>query len=338
MSQDKRRDGSGWDDGEIDWLEEFIEDKAPQEAPERPARREPAADDWERTRAGSAPRRERIRAGEPEEEPEYRRGQRRKANVPLILVIVLLVGGMIFAGWQLGSIFLNYHRDRSAYSELASSAISALPAASGAGGREAEAEEESEQYAVTRVPISVDWDYLHSINSEIVGWLYCPGTIINYPVVQASDNDFYLDHGFDRQTNNSGALFVDVDSAEGIAQSNYIIYGHNMKDKSMFGSFQEYVNESYYRENPTMYYLTPNAAYRVDLFGAHVVEGTVDNYPTFFSGSYQSYLDGVSDTFFWINRSAINTDYQMMTLSTCTSAQNYADARLVLHGTMIPIE
>ncbi len=331
MSQNKRNKSSGWDDGDIDWLEEVVE-----EEPGRAEAKASAEEDWEFARAGRAPSRQRVRPAE--EEPGYR-AHRRKTNVPLIIVIVLLVGGMIFAGWQLGTIFLNYHRDRSAYDDLASNAISSLPEEAAPKPESKTEEEQAETFAVSRVPISVDWAYLRSVNSDIVGWLYCPGTIINYPVVQTSDNDFYLDHGFDRQPNTSGALFADMNSAAGTVSSNYIIYGHNMKDKSMFATFHDYMDEEYYRQNPTMYYLTPDASYRVDLFGIHVVEGTVDNYPTHFaSGSYQEYLDSVSSQFYWFNKDAVDTRYQMMTLSTCTSAQGYQDARLVLHGTMVPIE
>ena len=108
----------------------------------------------------------------------------------------------------------------------------------------------------------------------------------------------------------------------------------------MFGSFQEYMDRSYYDQNPILYFLTPNGAYRIDLFGLHIVEGTTDNFPTFFGTetAYQSYIDSVSSTFYWFKPSLVNTAYQMVTLSTCTSAQGYDDARLVLHGTMVPIE
>jgi sortase B len=283
------------------------------------------------------------RAVTPDGEPAYHHKRRRKANVPVIILIVLLVLGMAFAAYQLGSIFLNYHRDRSAYSELAERAISGL----------AEAEEQGdstdplatpvpgqEEAVVSEVPISVDWDYLRSVNSDVVGWLYCPGTVINYPVVQRNDHQYYLTHGFDGSSNSSGTLFVDMDSVEGIVQSNYIVYGHNMKDKSMFGSFQAYVNESYYESYPILYYLTPNGNYRIDLFCAHIVESTEDNYPGYFSSTsdYQAYLNKVTASAFWVNYDVISTEYQLFTMSTCTSAAGYSDPRLLVQGMMVPIQ
>lgn len=343
MDQDNRRNGgaSGWNERESDWLDELMAEKLPEE-PAIEWEKEPTEEDVHPPRRPANA--DRIRAEyEAYQAPEetYQPVRRRHTNTPLIVLIVVLVAGMVFAGWKLGSIFLNYHRDRSAYNDLAENAISNLPDDRKKPAPAEAAEEETvETPEISGVPIQVDWNYLSSANSDIVGWLYCPGTIINYPVVQTSNNDFYLNHGFDKQPNTSGTLFADMDSAVGVTMSNLIIYGHNMKDNSMFGTFKEYMESGYYDQNPVLYFLTPDGAYRVDLFGLHVVESTTDNFPTFFGTdtAYKSYIDSISSTFYWFKPGLVNTGYQMMTLSTCTSAQGYDDARLVLHGVMVPIE
>ena len=343
MDQDNRKNNnaSGWNEEESGWLDELIAEKMPEDEPAIEWEKEPSED--------AAPPRPSVQAEELREEYEAARpqdphyaGRRRGTNAPLIALIAVLVCGMLFAGWKLGSIFMNYHRDRSAYSDLADNAIANLPA-DGVKPAAAQTEDEDENAGTqvfSRVPIQVDWDYLRSVNRDVIGWLYCPGTIINYPVVQTSDNDYYLNHGFEKQSNTAGALFADMDSAVGVTMSNLIIYGHNMKDNSMFGTFKEYMDRSYYDQNPVLYFLTPDGNYRIDLFGLHIVEGTVDNFPTFFGTetAYKSYIDSISSTFYWFKADLVNTGYQMMTLSTCTSAQGVEDARLVLHGTMVPIE
>ncbi len=311
-----------------DWVEEMPEDSPPE--PDRYGHIRPTA--YVPYEGGGS---------EETDGAYYVRTRKKRTGTALIILVVVLTVGLIIAGWQLASVFLNYQRDRTAYEDLASSAISAqsdrekqtIPA-------EIPDAEPTVAGTASQVPIKVDWDYLRSVNSDIVGWLYCPNTVINYPVVQTSDHDFYLDHGFDRQSNKSGALFADRNSVAGILQSNFIIYGHNMKDKSMFGTFQDYLDESYYRQNPVMYYLTPDHSYRVELIGAHIVEGTTDNFPTYFSDirSLGDYLDGISTEFYWINRTYFGTDYQLMTLSTCTTAAGYEDARLLIHGAMVPIK
>lgn len=324
---------------------------AQQAQPRRSVPRRSFADEEPVTRRTHAPEdgahkaRQSSRSRAPAAEPPYRgakrRGRRGGPNKLLIALIALLGLGFVFAAWQLGSIFLNYRRDRSAYEELANNAIVAL-AERDEQGQTAEqlVTTEAGERVASEVPLAVDWTYLRSINSNIVGWLYSPDTVINYPVVQVNDHDFYLDHGFDGNPNTSGTLFADRNAAIGVVQSNYIVYGHNMKDESMLGTLKHYVDKSYFDQHPVMYYLTPNGSYRVELICAHIVEGTYDNFPGYFStiSDYQTYLNQITGESFWVNYDAITTEYQLMTLSTCTSAAGYEDARLLVHGLMVPIQ
>ncbi|MCD7748900.1 MAG: class B sortase [Oscillospiraceae bacterium] len=267
------------------------------------------------------------------------RRRRQKKNIPLIIVAVVLAIGMVIAGWQLISILLNYQRDRSAYNDLAANAISALAetADETVSSTEDTGEETEDD---TFVPIIVDWDYLESINTDIVGWLYCPNTVINYPVVQTTDNSYYLTHGFDKETNGAGALFADVSSVAGINMSNLIIYGHHMKDGSMFGDLENYMEQSYYDEHPIMYYLTPTSTYRVDLIAGHIVESTLDNYPGYFDSveDYQTYLNQITSVSLFSTSATVSTDYQLITLSTCDYSAGYNDPRFLLQGLLVPID
>ena len=276
--------------------------------------------------------------------PPYRPSRRHHGQtVLLILLIVVLAGGLLFAGGKLASIMLNYRRDRSAYNDLADAAISSLAEGdvrlTPAPGETPDPDGEQGQNT-SEVPISVDWDYLKSINSDILGWLYCPGTAINYPVVQTSDNAYYLRRGFDRQSNTSGSLFADTTAVVGINRSNLIIYGHNMKDGSMLAAIEDYVDDAFYREHPVMYFLTPAASYRVDLFAAHIVESTLNNFPGYFESTsdYQSYLNQITSRSFFASNVNPSTDHQMITLSTCDYSNSYDDPRFLLHGMLVPIE
>ncbi len=267
------------------------------------------------------------------------RRRRRKRNVPLIILAVVLAVGMVIAGWQLISILLNYQRDRSAYNDLASNAISAL--AETEGDTDSSTEDTGEETEDdTFVPIIVDWEYLESINTDIVGWLYCPDTVINYPVVQTSDNEYYLKRGFNKESNTSGTLFADVNSVMGINMCNFIIYGHNMKDDSMLGTIEGYVDQSYYEEHPIMYYLTPTETYRIDLIAAHIVESTLDNYPGYFDSTadYQAYLNQITSSSLFSTNATVSTDYQLITLSTCDYSSSYNDPRFLLHGLLVPLD
>ena len=325
----------GWDD-EPEWLKEPAEEE-PGRVPTWSDT--PPSQEWERIREGYVP----ADSYDPEDEkylPDTK--PRGGSSAWLIAVIVILIAGMAFAGWQLGSILLNYRRDRTAYSDLAEKAISELPVSTPAAAEDEPADEGPSvaEIKVSQVPISVDWDYLLSENPDIVGWIYCPGTIINYPVVQNADNEYYLKHGFNKESNVAGAIFADNGSVIGTTNSNLVIYGHNMKDKSMFAILQSYAEESFCDENPTWYLLTPNGSYRIELFAAHIKEGTSNNFPTVFSSAveYQIYIDTVSSSFFWYKSGIFKTDYQLITLSTCAYVSGYTDPRYLVQGVMIPIE
>lgn len=348
---------------EIDWLEEAppeddvparpVQQRSRQQAPQ-PQRRSRQQVYDQRPPQRQAPRQQQAYQAppprrQPQAEPrrddrravavepdDYRRRRKRKTSVPLIILVVILMGGVLFAGGKLGSILLNYHRDRSAYNDLADAALAGL--AEPNATTEPGATPEPEVEVKSEVPISVDWDYLHSINTDIIGWLYCPNTMINYPIMQTGDNDYYLHRSYDRQPNVAGALFADYNAGLGAISSNFIVYGHNMKDGSMFATIYDYVTQEFYNQHPIMYLLTPMQNYRIDLISAHIVESTMDNYPGYFEGDeYQNYLNLITSSSFFRSNATVTTDYQLITMSTCDYSKNYRDPRFLLQGMMVPV-
>ncbi len=273
-------------------------------------------------------------------EPWRRRGGgggSRKQSIPLIILVVVLVCGVLFAGGKLLDIMLDYRRDRSAYSDLAEQALGSMTEPDATPDPNAQ---QGSGDGNTQSASSVDWDYLRSVNPDVVGWLYCPDTMINYPVVQTTDNDFYLHRSFwDRQENVSGTLFADTVCNIGSQYNNYIIYGHNMKDGSMFASLEKYVDANYYYQHPTIYFYTPQGDYRVELIAAHITESLMTNYPYYFESDwdFQNYLNDITSHSYFATNTAVSTQYQLMTLSTCDYSGGYADPRFLVHGLMIPV-
>ena len=90
--------------------------------------------------------------------------------------------------------------------------------------------------------LTVDFDSLKKINSSFVCWLYAPGAEINHPVVQGTDNEFYLHHTFEMQKNSSGCIFMDHEVDPMLTSRNTFFYGHNMKNGTMFGHLKNYIN------------------------------------------------------------------------------------------------
>ncbi len=115
-------------------------------------------------------------------------------------------------------------------------------------------------------PIKLDFGSLKGQNKDIIGWLYCEDTPINYAIVQReADNEYYLDHLFSGEKNEKGTIFADKRNKTPFEEWNTVLYGHNMKDRSMFGIMDEYGEQEFYDEHPVMYLLTPEKDYKVEI-------------------------------------------------------------------------
>ena len=115
---------------------------------------------------------------------------------------------------------------------------------------------------------SVDFNALRETAPNVVGWLVQEDTAINYPITQTEDNDYYLTHLYDGTYNKAGCLFSDYENRADFSDRSTIVYGHNMRDGSMFASLNQYRKQSYYEAHPTMILLTPEGGYVVELFAS----------------------------------------------------------------------
>lgn len=178
----------------------------------------------------------------------------------------------------------------------------------------------------------IDWNKLKAINENIVAWLYIPGTGVDYPVIKATDNDFYLNHDIYGQSSIYGSIYLDQRyyHMENINEvDNIIIYGHNMGhwNTSMFGKLMKYKEQDYYSKHKDIYLYTPteNSTYKV----VDVVRTTVSNkwYQfTTLSGSELS-LDELKNC---LDKDALyqckqlkESSNKFITLSTCDYDGNY---------------
>lgn len=188
-------------------------------------------------------------------------------------------------------------------------------------------------------PIVVDFDELCKANEEVVGWLYCEGTVIDYPVMQGKDNDAYLHHSYDGAYSVSGSIFVDSGNRENFMDSNTIIYGHHMKDGSMFASLSKWSDQQYYEEHPVMWLLTPKRDYKIEIFSVYTTSAYAETYTIFSEPCTEldAYLQRV------VKQSDIRPaegvepgkKAQHVLLSTC--AYVFDNARSVLHGKLTPV-
>ena len=182
-------------------------------------------------------------------------------------------------------------------------------------------------------PISVDFDSLASVSDEIVGWLYSPKTPINYPVMQTSNNQKYLSRLPDGSDNKAGSIFADCRNGAFGSDSNYIIYGHNMKNDAMFGTLTEYRLQSYYDAHPVLYYSTPAGNYEIEAAAGFVCDAESDIYRINQSSEHMSdfmvYAKSQSD---FVSRAEYTAGDKTVTLSTCLTGNSDDTRRYVLIG------
>ncbi len=107
--------------------------------------------------------------------------------------------------------------------------------------------------------VTVDFEALKKINPEIIAWIRIPDTKIDYPVVQGTDNEYYLKHTFKKTEHVAGSIFLDKDNSPDFSNRKTILYGHNMKDGSMFQGLHKYESESYLQEHNKVYLYLPDA-------------------------------------------------------------------------------
>ena len=185
-------------------------------------------------------------------------------------------------------------------------------------------------------PITVDFTELKKINPDITGWIYCPGTIINYPVLHGDTNDDYLHHSYDKSYNAAGSIFVEETNSRDFQDANNILYGHHMGDKSMFATLDHWQVQSYLDEHPYMWLLTPEQDYRIALFSAYTISAYSDTYQVFpeRSPGLERYLDTALELSNVKADVEVSPDGKYVLLSTC--AYVFENARSVIHGLMEP--
>lgn len=178
-------------------------------------------------------------------------------------------------------------------------------------------------------PVLEEYAALYEQNSDMVGWLKIEGTVIDYPVMQSSEDeadDYYLSHAFDKSEDKNGTLFVDARNNILKRDDNLIIYGHNMKSGMMFGTLQSYLDEEFRAQHPTIQFDTiyEKGTYQVIgvcLAKVEYQDETVFRYYNFLNAEseveFEDYMERIRQM--EVSGANINASYgdELLTLSTC---------------------
>ncbi|ARD48349.1 class B sortase [Sporosarcina sp. P33] len=181
------------------------------------------------------------------------------------------------------------------------------------------------------------FEELHTVNSDIVGWISVEGTKLHNPILQAEDNDFYLNRNFTRENSRAGSVFMDYRNDITDMSRNTVLYGHAMKNDTMFGSLKKFGNQDYADEHPVIYVDTLYDGYDIEVFAAY--ETTIDFYyiETDFQTEeeFTNYLDEVESRSLIEMPVEVGSDDRIVTLSTCNNSLNSKDKRYVVQGKLV---
>ena len=187
--------------------------------------------------------------------------------------------------------------------------------------------------------IDVNFNSLIQKNSDTIAWLKVEGTNVNYPVVQTTDNSYYLSHDYRKNANAGGWVFGDYRSNFNEFKKNTIIYGHNLNNKTMFGSIPDSVLSSNWQKNENNHIIkmsTPTSNTIWKIFSVYTIEPETYYLKTAFSTeTFQKFINTIKNRSIYNFNTDITTDDKILTLSTC---DNIGAKRVVVHAKLVKIE
>lgn len=240
---------------------------------------------------------------------------KKKGDIVLTLALIVAVAVFCFAAYNLFHIYTEYKKGTDEYNHIEQMAVTERDPES--------TEEASDTEQGLQPPFDVDFAALQGVNPDVVGWIYIEALDgISYPVVQGEDNEEYLHTTYEKNYNFAGTIFIDYENSRDFTDCNTLVYGHNMKNGSMFGRLKNFSeDQTTYEKSKYFWIFTPEKDYRYEIISAYTTGVNSDTY-TLFKGpgdEFQEYLDTIK------GYSEIETDDteltikdRIVTLSTCT--------------------
>ena len=264
-----------------------------------------------------------------QKQPEQKK--KKKSDVLLTIALIAAIAVFCYAAFNLYHIYTEYKKGTDEYNQIEEMAVTE---------RDADSAEVAGPNAQLKPPIEVDFDKLKSVNEDVVGWIYVDALPdISYPIVKGKDNQTYLHQTYEKNYNFAGTIFVDYENSGDFSDCNTLVYGHNMKNGSMFGHLKKFrEDDKLYKQDKYFWILTPERNYRYEIISAYTTGVNSDTY-TLFKGpgeEFEKYLETIK------GYSEIKTDDtdltikdKIVTLSTCTGNES---TRFVVQGKRVDAE
>ena len=243
---------------------------------------------------------------------------KKKSNIPSIILMCFFTALLIYSGTKIVIWYMNNQNNKKISDEIAEFVTV-----------DETKEDDEEKYVV-------DFEKLKEKNSDIVAWLKVNGTNIETTVVKSTNNDYYLTHNFNKEYNSAGWIFADYKNKVDGTDKNLVIYGHNMRDDSMFGSLKWVINEDWYNNEDNKYItlITENETQVYEVFSVYQIEK--EDYYIQTNFNTEKEFNTFAQTIKKRSKKDFNVDVNendnILTLSTCANNNKY---RVVLHAKKI---
>ena len=173
--------------------------------------------------------------------------------------------------------------------------------------------------------MDTDLDALRQVNEKVLGWIHIPDSDVSYPLLQVSDNNEFLRRSWDGTPNNVGCIFMECSNQPDFSDLNTLIYGHFMKNGTMFGSLHYYRDQAYWDGHPYIYIVTDEVIRRYRVFSTYEADLVSDTYRIFPERNqrWQTALDYYVESSVISGTELPTAEDHILTLSTCTGTGTY---------------
>ena len=234
---------------------------------------------------------------------------KKKSKILITLIQIVLIAVIIFSGIKIIEWIRSNKKNKDIMSEI------------------------KENVVINNEEYKIDFAKLKQKNSDAIAWIKVNGTDIDFPVVKGTDNSYYLTHNFDKEKNKAGWIFADYRNKFDGTDKNIIIYGHNMKNGSMFASLKDVIKEEWYNNENNKYIalITENENCKYQVFSVYQTE-TEEYYLQTNISNFKEFVEKIKGR----SKKNFNVDIKetdsILTLSTCADNTKY---RVVLHAVKV---
>lgn len=250
----------------------------------------------------------------------------KKINYFALIIEIVLVCVLAFSVWQVVLYFQESNKEKDFNEDLSKSAVSGVKPEDEFDYSPEALEQivpfdgfDPEQSDILVYPdIKVDLKKVKEKYPKAIGWIYSPGTPINYPVMQSKDNAYFVNRMPNGVENSAGSIFMDYRDTSALNDFVHVLYGHNMKNNSMFGTVLDYRQNGYFEEHPFMFYFTEDKIYRLEIFAGINTIATSSLYLE--PSDREAFLKAITAGSTFSSTVSVTSEDRIMMMSTCSGA------------------